>query len=158
MLSDASGIVSAWDLQARDQLPWSELPDGLERADGLAGLIIGTLEASICRPRDGQAFQTSFFAAVAHGRVRRHQAMPAESIKAEYQLLSEKTIAYLRAKYGPEAFADRESAIQEAYALAATGSEHGFHHSASEESWGAMVDSLAERSQQSAREAIEGRS
>jgi hypothetical protein len=116
-------------------------------------VIIGIIEAAVCRSSDIQAHQTMVFSAVAHGATRRSQKLPPEAIAEEYTALHHILSPFLERKYD-EAAREFRPALRHAIDEAASGCRYGFTHTTSSTSWDEYVERLAQQSLEETRERI----
>src|SRR5688572_16470271 len=116
VFADAGEIAYAWEDHVMTQVHWTEMTTD-ERMNGIVGVIIGVIEAAVCRSNDPQAHQTLLFAAVAHGSVRKAQQKEPQHIDEEYDAHEKVLVPFLEKKYGEVSTAFRpalEYAIEEA--------------------------------------------
>jgi len=142
----------AWEDQVMPKPHWAPMTTD-ERMNGMVGVIIGVIEAGVCRVNDRQAHQTLLFAAVAHGAVRRAAGLTVANIGEEFAALRKVLVPYLEKKYGEEARSFRV-AIDYAMAEAEDGSKYGHDNPSSSTSWDEYVERLAKQSLGETRERI----
>lgn len=91
-------VVAEWERLVREE-PWYSLP-AAERIDNLPDVVVGLVEASLCRPLDEEAHRRKIEEAAQHGRARRTQGIPEHLMPTEYHLLRRALSRYLIQKFG----------------------------------------------------------
>lgn len=96
---NASEVMAEWERLVREQ-PWYSLP-AKHRIDNLPDVVVGLVEASLCRPMAEDAHRMNVNAAVEHGESRRAQQIPEHLMLTEYHLLRQAIWYYLERRFGP---------------------------------------------------------
>ena len=91
-------VIAEWERLVREQ-PWYLLP-AEHRVNNLPAVVVGLVEASLCRPVAEDAHRMNVTAAVEHGESRRAQRIPEHLMFTEYHLLRQAIWYYLERKFG----------------------------------------------------------
>jgi hypothetical protein len=82
---NVSEIVTEWETMIRQQ-PWYSLPEE-DRLEPLPAVIMGLVDAALCRPDSVEAHRANVEAAANHGRERRRHGVPEYLMFTEYHLI-----------------------------------------------------------------------
>jgi hypothetical protein len=96
--SQAPEVLIEWENVLREQ-PWYSLP-AEHRTGGLADVVVGIADASLCEPGAEDVYRELVLASAAHGTHRREQDIPDHLILIEYHLLRQALWRFLTAKFG----------------------------------------------------------
>jgi hypothetical protein len=91
-------VLAEWERLVREE-PWYSLP-AEHRIDSLPEVVVGLVEASLCRPQDWDACRQKILAAAAHGQNRRERGIPEWMMFTEYHLLRRAIWTYLVSRWG----------------------------------------------------------
>jgi hypothetical protein len=119
-------VIAEWERLVREH-PWYTLPSE-HRVDDLPDVVLGLVEASICRPVGLDAPRAKVDAAARHGEHRRQQGIPEQSIFTEYHLLRQAIWYYLVRRFGhADSVTDAIMRIDTAITVATNASLWGYH-------------------------------
>lgn len=92
-------LMTTWERLVREE-PWYSLP-AEHRVNSLPEVVVGLVEASLCRPHEWDACRQKILAAAAHGQNRREQGIPEWMMFTEYHLLRRAIWTHLVDRWGP---------------------------------------------------------
>jgi hypothetical protein len=135
-------VIAEWERLVREQ-PWFSLPPD-HRIDHLPDVVVGLVEASLCRPQDVEAHRQKIRAACEHGTSRRARGVPEHLIFTEYHLLRQAIWYYLCRTLDPadDRVVDAMLRIDSALSTATNAAMWGYHR-AEVEAMGRWEESVA---------------